>query len=156
MLAAIKTWAADLLLDNGTLNLLKTSSVPVSSGEPTNNKDDAEGEELTFDLAKLLNIPEAKLQIQIDKSYDGTRSYKLSKPRLSLPDAATKSVQIKGIKVFRNDQYLADTTTFTSVDVTLSSPGGVLSSVGATIDYDKGPDGDQLSLGFDVIKVLDN
>jgi hypothetical protein len=158
MLDALKTWAAGLKLEGGIQDLKKTPEVGVRDASTVSVPEGSSArssKELTFDVADLVGIPGAKITLLIELDYSRTNTYLLSRPHLDLPISNGKSVKIKGLRILRNDTYMAESTTFHGLDVTLDGLGGDLSTVGTTVDYDKGPDEDRFSLAFDVIKVLD-
>lgn len=103
---------------------------------------------LTFDLAEASGIDGLKMTVEV--SDYSANAYLLKNPTLTVP---TGSVKVKGLKLLINDFFLPQHATYTTVDQTISAPGGVLSTAALVALKDKGVDADVFKFLFETLEV---
>lgn len=103
---------------------------------------------LAFDLSQQLKTPGISFQVDVI-DYD-LYSYKLSKPRLV---SATATAYVKGLKVYVNNIYSPQHSTYTLVDKIVSPADPILSPYSMIVIKDKPMNGDQLKFSFDQLSI---
>lgn len=106
------------------------------------------GVTLAFDLSTTLNIPNARFLIDV-VDYD-MYSYKFSKPRLV---AGTANVYVKGVKVYVNNSFNPQHSTYTIVDKIVTSADPSLSNYSMIVLKDRGVAGDRVKFSFDQLTI---
>lgn len=102
---------------------------------------------ISFDVGALAKVEGAKILVDVgDYSKNG---YLLKNLRMVTPSG---KVRVKGIKLYVNGVYLPQHSTFTTVDTTITAPGGSLSKSSLVAIKDQGPEADQFSFSFDVLE----
>jgi hypothetical protein len=103
---------------------------------------------LAFDLSQQLKIPGISFQIDV-VDYD-LYSYKFSKPRIV---SSTATTYVKGVKIYVNDIYSPQHSTYTLVDKIVSPTDNILSNYSMIVIKDKSMNGDQIKFSFDQISL---
>ena len=106
------------------------------------------GKTLVFDLSQQLKVPGISFQVDVI-DYD-PYSYKFSKPRIISNDS---SVYAKGIKVYVNNVYSPQHSTYTIVDKIATPTDNVLSTYSMIVIKDRGLSGDHIKFSFDQLSV---
>lgn len=103
---------------------------------------------LAFDLSEQLKTPGISFQVDV-VDYD-LYSYKFSKPRIVSSSAMT---YVKGVKIYVNDIYSPQHSTYTLVDKIVSPTDNILSNYSMIVIKDKPMNGDQIKFSFDQISL---
>lgn len=102
---------------------------------------------IAFDISEMAGTPGTKLTIEvIDYS---PNAYLFKNPKISV---ASGSILVKGLKLLVNGKYLPQNATYTTVDMTVTAPGALLSTAALIAVKDKGPDLDQFSFSFEKLE----
>ena len=101
---------------------------------------------LSYDLSGVTKVPGTLFKIDV-VDYD-LYSYKLSRPRIV---SSTTNFKVKNLKVFINDQYNPQHSTYTIVDKVTSPTDGLLSEYAMVVIKDRGPASDKLKFSFEEI-----
>jgi hypothetical protein len=102
---------------------------------------------LTYDISEQTGIEGAQFTVEV--SDYSVNAYMFKNPSIVLP---TGSVQVKNVKLLINGVFLPEHATYTIVDKTVAAPGGSLTSAALIALKDKGPEADEFSFSFDVLK----
>lgn len=106
------------------------------------------GVTLAFDLSQQLRTPGISFQIDVI-DYD-LYSYKFSRPRIV---SANSTVYVKGVKLYVNDIYSPQHSTYTVVDKIVSSADPLISPYSMIVIKDKPANGDQIKFSFDQLTI---
>lgn len=106
------------------------------------------GVTLAFDLSQQLRTPGISFQVDVI-DYD-LYSYKFSKPRIV---SSTATVYVKGVKIYVNDIYSPQHSTYTLVDKIVSPTDNLLSNYSMIVIKDKPMNGDQIKFSFDQLSI---
>jgi hypothetical protein len=109
------------------------------------------GVTLAFDLSQKLNVPGAQFLIDV-VDYD-MYSYKFSKPRIVTTDS---NIYVKGIKVYVNDIFNPQHSTYSVVDKIVTPQDSALSGYSMIVLKDKGVSEDTVKFSFDQLSVTSN
>ena len=102
---------------------------------------------LSVDISEMTGLPGTKFTIEvIDYS---PNAYMFKNPKISLTSG---SLNVKGVKLLMNGKYLPQNSTYTTVDMNVTAPGGVLSKAALVAVKDKGPEMDQFSFTFEKLE----
>lgn len=103
---------------------------------------------LAFDLSQQLRTPGISFQVDVI-DYD-LYSYKFSKPRIV---SSTATTYVKGVKIYVNDIYSPQHSTYTLVDKIVSPTDTLLSNYSMIVIKDKPSNGDQIKFSFDQLSI---
>lgn len=103
---------------------------------------------LAFDLSQQLRTPGISFQVDVI-DYD-LYSYKFSKPRIV---SSTATTYVKGVKIYVNDIYSPQHSTYTLVDKIVSPTDNILSNYSMIVIKDKPMNGDQIKFSFDQLSI---
>lgn len=103
---------------------------------------------LNFDLSQELRTPGVSFQIDVI-DFD-LYSYKFSKPRIV---SSTATTYVKGIKIYVNDIYSPQHSTYTLVDKVATPTDNILSNYSMIVIKDKPMNGDQIKFSFDQLSI---
>ena len=111
---------------------------------------------LLFSVSHLVNVPESYILFEVSQ-FD-SYSYLFEKPRFVSLDSAARpgSIPIAGMRIGVNGAEAAVGQAYLTLDATITDSqygplGQPLATVGTVIALEKGPDGDEFFLTFDVL-----
>jgi hypothetical protein len=141
----------------GTIKFVEIQNRALTAAEIAQNFAAGVGERyyVLFDVSAMSGVPQSYIMM-LGSVYD-SYSYLLTSPTfISLdPNAAPSSIAVKGMRIGVNGVIGLPGQSYSTMNVTLGgasytpASGQLLSSVGAVIASDKGPDSDLLFLSFD-------
>lgn len=109
------------------------------------------GVTLAFDMSQRLNSPGARFLIDV-VDYD-SYSYKFSRPRF---ESGNANIYVKGIKVYVNNSFNAQHSTYSIVDKIVSPTDSSLSTYSMIVLKDRGTENDRIKFSFDQLTVTTN
>jgi Concanavalin A-like lectin/glucanases superfamily len=142
----------------GTLRLVAIHDRALTQEQVVQNFDVGVGEKfyLLFGIEDIINVPSAYILFEVSQ-FD-SYSYLFNQPHFLTLDATQnpEGIPIKGMRIGINGAEAAVGQSFGKIDDTLSASlfdelGQPLSSIGAVVPLEKGPDDDEFFLTFDVL-----
>jgi hypothetical protein len=111
---------------------------------------------LLFSVSHLVNVPEAYILLEVSQ-FD-SYSYLFAKPTFISLDSSARpgSIPVAGMRIGLNGNEVAVGQAYLNLDTTITDSqygplGQPLATIGTVIGLEKGPDGDEFFLTFDVL-----
>jgi hypothetical protein len=146
----------------GTFRLVAVHRRAMTQEQVVQNFDVGVGEKfyLLFDISDKLQAAAQSSYILFEVAQYDTHAYLFDKPHFVTLDGSTpEGIPIQGIRVGMNGQEATVGQSYSKIDDTLSASlfqelGQPLSTLGAVLPLEKGPDTDEFFLTFDVLNNL--
>ena len=143
----------------GTIRLAAIHRRALTSDQVTQNFDVGVGEKffLLFDISENISAAPQSSYILFEAAQYDTYSYLFDKPHfLTLDGSAPEGIRIKGLRVAMNGLEAPVGQTYATMDDLLSAAefvelGQPLSTLGAVLPLEKGPQNDDFFLTFDIL-----
>jgi hypothetical protein len=120
------------------------------TSDTTFNGDDVAsflGVTLSFDISTITKVPNAKFMIDVT-DYD-MYTYLVSRPRIVTP---TQNIRAKNVRLFVNNAYSPQNSTYTTIDKVATPSDGVLSGFPMIVLKDKGSALDTFHFEFEMLE----